>query len=229
MENRLARLGLGFMLVSSVTIAVYSLRYYGVPFERWALIDPGIRSVIVHFPIQALMHMLVGPLALLTGPFQFVPGLRLRYPGVHRYVGRIYVVSCVVAGAAALATAQHASGGPIAGAGFAIQAVLWIGTTLGGWRAAVQRKFELHRLLMRLSYAMAFGAVTLRLQIPIGVALGYTSYSAMSVWLAYTAWIPNVLAVGIYSAIESTRRSLRRVEDAISSRSSPSITALSSR
>lgn len=59
---------------------------------------------------------------------------------------------------------------------------------------------------MRFSYAMTFGAVTLRLQIPIGLALGYQSYSAMSVWLAYTAWIPNVIAVAVYSLAEARRR-----------------------
>lgn len=42
---------------------------------------------------------------------------------------------------------------------------------------------------------MTFGAVTLRLQIPIGFIMGYKNYSAMSVWLAYTAWIPNLLFV----------------------------------
>ena len=55
---------------------------------------------------------------------------------------------------------------------------------------------------MRFSYAMTFGAVTLRLQIPIGFMLGYASYSAMSVWLAYTAWIPNVIAVALYAIVE---------------------------
>jgi hypothetical protein len=60
--------------------------------------------------------------------------------------------------------------------------------------------FALHRLLMRFSYAMTFGAVTLRVQIPIFIALlGYPNYSAASVWLAYTSWIPNVIVVAIYS------------------------------
>ena len=85
-------------------------------------------------------------------------------------------------------------------------AVLWVGTTLGAWRAAMQRQFALHRLLMRFSYAMTFGAVTLRLQIPLGIALGYPSYSAMSVWLAYTSWIPNVIVVALYSMTAAMRR-----------------------
>ena len=55
---------------------------------------------------------------------------------------------------------------------------------------------------MRFSYAMTFGAVTLRLQIPIGFVLGYPSYSAMSVWLAYTSWIPNVMVVALHAIVE---------------------------
>jgi hypothetical protein len=59
---------------------------------------------------------------------------------------------------------------------------------------------------MRFSYAMTFAAVTLRLQIPIGFALGYPSYSAMSVWLAYTSWVPNVMVVALHAIVEKFLR-----------------------
>lgn len=201
MGKRTAGLGTGFMVISAIGVAIYSLRYLAVLGNLWPLIDTGIQGVISRVPVQALTHMLVAPVALFVGALQFIPSIRARYPLAHRYIGRIYVVSCIVAGIGGLATATHASGGPVAGWGFGTLAVLWIATAVGGWWAAVRRKFELHRLMMRLSYAMTFGAVTLRLQIPIGFALGYASYSAMSVWLAYTSWIPNVIAVLIYSAL----------------------------
>jgi uncharacterized membrane protein len=206
MQQRIAKFGVGFMVVSAVIIALYSLRFYGVPFGHWALMDPRMRDLITAIPFRALTHMLIAPLALLTGALQFLPRLRAKYPKVHRYLGRIYVASCVIAGIGALTMVPHALGGPVAGLGFGILAVLWIGTTLAGWWAAMRRKLELHRVFMRLSYAMTFGGVTLRLQIPIGFMLGYTSYAAMSVWLAYTSWIPNVLAVGVYWALERARK-----------------------
>jgi hypothetical protein len=209
MQQRIAKFGVGFMVVSAVIIALYSLRFYGVPFGHWALMDPRMRDLITAIPIKALTHMLIAPLALLSGALQFLPRLRARYPKAHRYLGRIYVTCCVFAGVAALTMVPHALGGPVAGLGFGILAILWIGTTLAGWWAAVRRKLELHRLLMRLSYAMTFGGVTLRLQIPIGFMLGYTSYAAMSVWLAYTSWIPNVIAVGVYWAFERARKRTR--------------------
>src|SRR5689334_9906218 len=177
MEKRLGRFSYGLMAVSAVGVALWSVRYFGVPFGGRPPVDGGIAGVIAHIPFRALMHMLIAPIALLVGPFQFIPSLRARHPKVHRYLGRAYVASCVIAGIAALTVVPHASGGPVAGWGFGILAVLWIATTLGGLWFALRRKFELHRLLMRLSYAMTFGAVTLRLQIPFGIMLGYTSYS----------------------------------------------------
>jgi len=205
-EKYLERSAFVFMALLAVGVAVYSLRFCGVLADNWLDVDRGIRAVIVRVPVQSLAHMLIAPIALLLGPLQFSAGLRAHYPRAHRWSGRVYVTACTVAGIAGLATSPYASGGPIAGLGFGILAVLWVGTTLGAWRAAVQRRFALHRLLMRFSYAMTFGAVTLRLQIPIGFALGYPSYSAMSVWLAYTSWIPNVIAVAIYSIAGTMRR-----------------------
>jgi hypothetical protein len=193
------RLGLITLALLAALVALYSFRFLGVLEGVWLGVDPGIRGVITAEPVVALTHMLVAPVALLLGPLQFIAGLRERHRALHRWTGRIYVAACVIAGFAGLATAFHASGGPVAGFGFGMLAVLWIGTTVYAWWAATRRGFALHRLLMRFSYAMTFAAVTLRLQIPIGFIIGYESYSAMSVWLAYTAWIPNVLLVAFYA------------------------------
>ncbi len=203
------RFGVTVMALLAVLVALFSFRFFGVLDGIWVDVDPAIRRVVTAHPFEALTHILVAPLALLLGPVQFLPAIRRRSPALHRGVGRIYVAACVIGGAGGLATAFHASGGPVAGWGFGILAVLWIAATLGALWAAVQHNFGLHRLLMRFSYAMTFGAVTLRLQIPIGFMLGYPSYSAMSVWLAYTAWIPNVVVVALYALVE--RRSLTPV------------------
>jgi hypothetical protein len=202
----IARAALAIMAVLAASVALYSFRFYGVLSGSWLDVDPGIRAVIARVPIQALTHMLIGPIALLLGPFQFSSRLRAKYPKAHRWSGRVYVTACTAGGIAALAASPYASSGPVAGLGFGILAVLWVGTTIGAWRAAVQRRFALHRLLMRFSYAMTFGAVTLRLQISLGYALGYPSYSTMSVWLAYTCWIPNVIVVALYSMMAAMRR-----------------------
>jgi len=204
MNNWPARVGLTAMTASAVAVALFSFRFFAVPFHVWPFIDAGVRGVIGLTPVTALTHMLIAPVALLVGPFQFFSGLRTTHPRVHRICGRIYVIACIISAVGALATAPYASGGPVAGFGFAVLAVCWLAATIGAWRAAARRNFALHRLLMRFSYAMTFGAVTLRLQIPIFIAfLGYPNYSAASVWLAYTSWTPNVIIVALYSILVS--------------------------
>ena len=207
MAKRIARYSLYAMTFLAVGVAIHAMRYDAVPANIYLGVDSAIRGVITRVPLQALTHMIVGPIALLAGPWQFFPGLRARNPALHRWTGRTYVAACIVSGIGALFTAPYASGGPIASVGFTTLALLWLGTTFAGWRMAVARKFELHRILMRFSYALTFGAVTLRIQIPLGfIVFGFTSYRDMSVWLAYTSWIPNVLAVALYTLATSTQR-----------------------
>lgn len=206
-KRYIPRIGRGAMAVLGTVVAVHALRYYAILDNVWFGIDQDIKAVILHVPLQALTHMLTAPVALILGPLQFYPQLRARHPTLHRWFGRVYVLACVVSGAGALATSPFASGGWVAGLGFRILAVLWIGTTVAAWISAVWGAFEWHRLLMRFSYALTFAAVILRLQIPIGFALGYSSYSSMSPILAFTSWIPNVLIVALYSALEARRRS----------------------
>ena len=207
MEKGIARYSLYTMAFLAAGVAIHAMRYDAVPWNIYLGVDDAIRGVIERVPLQALTHMIAGPIALLAGPWQFFPRLRTNHPRIHRWTGRTYVAACIVSSIGALFTAPYASGGPIAGVGFALLGTLWLGTTVAGWRAAVARKFELHRILMRFSYAMAFGAVTLRLQIPFGfMFFGFTSYRDMSVWLAYTSWIPNVVVVALYTLATALRK-----------------------
>src|SRR5678809_3333 len=148
MENGLVKLSRYAMTFLAVGIAVQAMRYWAVPANIWIGVDDGIRSVIERVPLQALTHMILGPIALLLGPFQFWPGLRARRPRLHRWTGRTYVVTCLLSGLGALATAPFASGGPVAGFGFGLLAILWITTNVGGWRAALGGRFDEHRIWM---------------------------------------------------------------------------------
>ncbi len=188
----------GFWLLASLSVAValFSFRFVTVPWGIIPAADAAIQDAFRYIPVAMTIHALFGATALLTGPFQFAASLRQSHPRPHRWMGRVYAAACIISGLSALASAPYASGGPVAGAGFAFLAVSWIAATGGAWNAALNRNFALHRQLMLYSFAMTFAAVTLRLQIPFGIAvLGFTDYARLSPWLAYTAWLPNVAAV----------------------------------
>lgn len=195
------------MAFLSLGVALFSLRYAAIPWNIWLAVGTEIHALGLKLPMPLLVHVMGGATALATGPFQFLSGLRAAHPLVHRVSGRLYASACIVAGAAALVLAANATGGPIAGLGFAMLGTSWIATTVAAWRAAMRGDYARHRMLMRFSFALTFAAVTLRLEVPLGFAFfGFKTYVEMSRWLAYTCWIPNVLVVGLYTVVTGVRR-----------------------
>jgi hypothetical protein len=92
--------------------------------------------------------------------------------------------------------ALGSSAGPIAGAGFAAQALLLPVFTWLGWRAAVERRFASHREWMLRSYALIAAAITLRLMIPAAFLLELDFLRAYRV-IAWLCWLTNLALVEI--------------------------------
>lgn len=188
----LAAAGFWLAVLLSVLVGLASLRYLsGDP----RMAGDGIRASMVANGWIFVTHAAAAAVALVLGGFQFVGGLRRRAPALHCWSGRLYVAACVAGAAAALWIAPDAEGGRLAGFGFSVLAAVWLYTTLTGWRMAMQRDFAGHRRWMIRSFALTFGAVTLRLQLVLFQALGFGGYVELSPLLAYSSWIPNLLAV----------------------------------
>jgi len=116
-------------------------------------------------PISAAwyyVHVAFALPVLLGAPLQFLPELRLRFPALHRVVGRAYVLGATVAAAAAI---YMGTAGPYEGSrlSIAITGMLWLFFTLTAWRHAVMKNFATHRAFMIRSYTMALVLVWLRL------------------------------------------------------------------
>lgn len=137
-------------------------------------------------------HIVASGIALLTGPFQFLRPLRHRFPLVHRTLGRIYVVACIVGGIAGGSIALFTASGLVAGFGFFGLAIASLFCTIRAWLAVRGGDYLTHERWMTRSFALAFAAVTLRIYIPISqiAGLDYTESYRVIAWLC---WIPNLL------------------------------------
>lgn len=144
-----------------------------------------------------VVHVVAAMIALLTGPLQFVPRLRKRLPAVHRATGLVYVAAIAIGSPAGFVLAVGTTAGPVAATGFAAVAMLSIAFTWLGWRAAVQRQFESHRVWMLRSWAMTAGAITLRLLLPASAMLGLGFYTAYPV-IAWLSWLINLAIAEIF-------------------------------
>ena len=140
------------------------------------------------------IHTISAVIALLVGPLQFVRRIRSRRPAVHRATGLIYIAACAVAGPSGFVLAVGTSAGPVAGVGFALQALLLPVFTWLGFRAAMQRRFGDHREWMLRSWALISAAITLRLLLPASMIAGIPFFTAYPV-IAWLAWLINLALV----------------------------------
>jgi uncharacterized membrane protein len=176
----------------SAAVAIFSYRYL----PRVGLLAPEILANLFARP-WLNVHVAGAATALLVGPIQFLPWVRRRFPALHRTLGRIYVIGCLVGGVGGLVMAFGTLAGPIATVGFAGLAVCWIIANVQGWRLAMARRFEEHRAWMLRSFAMTFAAVTLRLYIVALPMLGMSYIDAYRT-ASFLAWIPNLILVELY-------------------------------
>lgn len=137
-------------------------------------------------------HITLGGLALLIGWLQFNNTLRVKKTELHRILGKIYVISALISGICGLFIALYASGGIIAILGFFILGLVWLTTTILGFKAIKKGNIKSHEKFMIFSYAACFAAVTLRVWLPLlTIAIGeFNSAYRIVAWLC---WVPNII------------------------------------
>jgi uncharacterized membrane protein len=202
MMGRLSWTGWALAGFLSLGVALVSYRYLAPG-------SPGGAHEILANPFAKpwlFVHVAGAATALLLAAPQLLPVVRRRWPAVHRWVGRLYIVGCLVGAVAGFIVAFGSFAGPIATIGFASLGVIWFIANLQGWRTAMARNFTDHRAWMIRSFAMTFGAVTLRLYLPLFPLLGVDfldGYRAVS----FLAWVPNLILAELYLRGAFRRRS----------------------
>src|SRR5262249_50642077 len=110
-----------------------------------------------------LLHIVCGSGALLLGLAQLWTGLRRRWPAVHRWTGRAYLVCVGLGMIGGYYLAVTTTLGPAFGLGISGLATAWGATTGVAWYAIRKRAVDIHRSWMIRSYVVTFAFVVFRL------------------------------------------------------------------
>jgi len=110
-------------------------------------------------------HILAGLAALLIGPVQFSTRMRQRNLGLHRVLGKVYVLAIVVAACTAFLLGNNIPR-PVMIASNS-QAVLWLLCTTAAFLTARNRHIAQHRVWMIRSYSVTLIFFTSRVLNPI--------------------------------------------------------------
>jgi uncharacterized membrane protein len=114
------------------------------------------------------MHAFTALIALALG----VPQLaKKRGTPTHVALGRVYGVCIYLAAISSLILSAHTTIGAVGVAGFMTLAVLWIGTMTMDWitirKTSDTSRIDKHRRWMLRNFSLTFGAITLRIYLPI--------------------------------------------------------------
>lgn len=154
------------------------------------------------------VHLAAGPSSLLMGLVLVSERFRQWSPHWHRLLGRAEI-ACVLAllVPSGLWIARYAVDGAVSGLGLALLALLTAACAVLGWRAAVQRRFVVHRRWMERLFVLLCSAVVIRL---IGGAATLMRADAewvypLSVWIS---WLVPLVALECWRRIVTLPRSV---------------------
>ncbi len=155
--------------------------------------------------VGLFVHAFSGGIALLLGPFQFLSGLRQRRPNLHRWLGRIYLVSILLGGLSAFLIAPGMISGLVGEFGLISLAILWLWTGFMAYSNIRAGNTAAHHEWMIRNYALTFAAATLRLWLGILIATQLPSlqtkyagnFDALFVEVyrvvMWISWVPNLI------------------------------------
>ncbi len=189
-----------FLMLSATAISLLSLRFL---LPNPPHVAPEILENYINHKTAFLAHVTGSLTALLIGPWQFVTSLRAKFPKLHRWSGRVYMIAVLIGGIGGFFIAWSSEYGPIAVTGFALLSVVWLLVTGKGYLCVRNRQFQAHRKWMMRSFALTAAAITLRLGLPVAPALGYefnTGYIALS----WASWLINLGITEIYLKLNAS-------------------------
>ena len=151
-------------------------------------------------------HLAAGAVVLLLGPVQFIAAIRSRWPLVHRWIGRVYVATCGLAGLGGLVfiATKGTIGGVVMNAGFGLYGALMVLASVEAWRHAAARRFDRHREWAVRLFALAIGSWLYRMDYGFWLLamhrIGHRGdfHGPFDYIMAFFFYLPNLAVAELY-------------------------------
>jgi len=149
--------------------------------------------------VMLVIHITTSIVALVIGPFTLSTKFRERNINRHRIVGRIYMVGILLGGVSGLYLSFYATGGLVAKLGFGLLSILWLASAYQALHRVKNKQIKDHRNWMIRNYSLTFGAVTLRIWLPLFIVLfGIERFELSYAIIAWLAWVPNLILAELF-------------------------------
>ncbi|GGB83974.1 DUF2306 domain-containing protein [Dyadobacter sediminis] len=183
-------------------LAFYAAALYEDDMQRWNKVLPGLYNRNSLAATSGIgFHFAAGGIILVLGSIQLIEKVRLRFPAVHRWIGRIYIVASLLAAAGGIAfiVLKGTIGGTAMDIGFGLYGALMFVAAIQTFRYAVTKRLELHRAWALRLYALAIGSWLYRMDYGFWLlltdGLGHTPHftGPFDTVMFFFFYIPNLI------------------------------------
>jgi uncharacterized membrane protein len=177
---------IGLAAVTRRTLVLLWPERFASPASPAAALDAGFAR---HLALT-LVHILPGGLFLVLTPLQFVRRIRQKHLQVHRWMGRILVVSGLIIGSTALIMSYTMNiGGPNETAATTLFAIVFLNCLIRAYRHIRRKEVARHRESMIRAYGVGLGVATTRPIVGMFFAfrrLTPHEFFGIAFWLGFT-------------------------------------------
>lgn len=145
--------------------------------------------------IWVFPHIVLGIIATIIGPFQFIPRIRNKYLKTHRQLGRVYIISTVLSGISGLYMAVTSDVSLTYAVGLFMLGVTWVTSSTLAFISIKNKKVDLHKDWMIRSYVITLAFVSFRFVEDILMALEIGTQVEVLTLMSWACWaIPLFIA-----------------------------------
>jgi len=184
-----------FKLVYALVLLLFAYYIVTRAFPMLIISEDNYGRYFYHRAAWLFPHVILGILASIIGPFQFVKSLRNKYMPAHRLMGKVYIVSVILSGISGMYLAwtsdvnlAYAVG--LFGLGFA-----WASSGIMAYISVKNKKIDLHKDWMIRSYVITLAFLTFRFVEDILMSLEIGTREEVLTLVSWASWaIPLFIA-----------------------------------
>ena len=198
--------------ISALLFGLFILSFYFVALmegntDQWNQVLPGLYdSTTKSATIGIGIHFAAGGIILILGCIQLIDKVRETYPAVHRWLGRVYVLACLVTsiGGLTFIFIKGTIGGLVMDVGFAGYGILMFWAAIETFRHAKARRFENHRAWAIRLFALAIGSWLYRMDYGFWLlftgGFGHTDTfdGPFDYFMSFFFYLPNLLVAEVF-------------------------------
>lgn len=133
-------------------------------------------------------HVVGGILATLIGPFQFIPRIRNNCIRIHKLLGRIFLLSVMIAGLLSFYLTVTSNFNLPFRLGLGCLGFVWLSSAIMAYVSIRNKKVELHKEWMVRCYVITFSFTTFRLFLDLFNAVGIGTQEEISTFMSWLSW-----------------------------------------